>query len=188
MFSTMVPLVPVVGTLYFLFKHIADAFNLLTVHRKEIESSSGMIMRLVLCEQLCLILFQVCMCAYMISTDHYAEGALIFLTALISGFITFQRGYFTTPARIARSESSFRESRTRVDSLLAKLPPKIRKTGEFSTESPEKSAELQKVLAAWRLDYAHPLILGDAAQNAYERHQLYRAEIVVINDRESYNQ
>jgi hypothetical protein len=42
-FSTTIPLVAVAGVFFLSIRHVVDSFNLLTVHRKEIESTSEMV-------------------------------------------------------------------------------------------------------------------------------------------------
>lgn len=39
-FSSTVPLITVAGAIYIILRHVTDAYTLLTVHRKEMESES----------------------------------------------------------------------------------------------------------------------------------------------------
>ena len=41
-FASTVPMVTVGGVLFFLMRHMIDSFNLLTVNKKEVDSSSNM--------------------------------------------------------------------------------------------------------------------------------------------------
>lgn len=42
-FSTMVPLITVMGAIFFGFMHVVDGYRILTVHLKEMESSAGLV-------------------------------------------------------------------------------------------------------------------------------------------------
>lgn len=57
-FSSTVPIVTLTGALYIFLKHGVDSFNLLTMHRKELESKSEMFDYILFTGQLILILYQ----------------------------------------------------------------------------------------------------------------------------------
>ena len=47
-FSTTVPMISIAGFVFFGLRHLIDSFNLLTVNRKEIDSSSNMFRKVLL--------------------------------------------------------------------------------------------------------------------------------------------
>lgn len=57
-YSSTVPIITLVGALYLFLKHGVDSFNLLTMHRKELESKSEMFDYILFTGQMVLILYQ----------------------------------------------------------------------------------------------------------------------------------
>ncbi len=84
-FSSTIPLVTVSGLVFFLIRHFVDGVNLLTVHRKEMESSQGLITRVLFALHCCVLLFQLAMFGFfMIHGRYYESIAVAFI-----GVITF---------------------------------------------------------------------------------------------------
>jgi len=85
-FSSIIPVITLAGLLYFFIKHIIDSFNILTFHRKEMESKASVFKNIIFSAQICLILFQSCMLAYFSSNSFIGEAfciALILCVTLI---------------------------------------------------------------------------------------------------------
>jgi hypothetical protein len=57
-FSSTVPMITLVGALYVFIKHGVDSYNLITMHRKELESKSEMFDYILFTGQLILLLYQ----------------------------------------------------------------------------------------------------------------------------------
>jgi len=82
-FAPSVPMVSIVAIPYFVLKHAVDCFNLLTVHKKEIESTGGLFHRLLLLVQLPLYLLQTTTLCSLIQQNNQAPAfALLFLFTL----------------------------------------------------------------------------------------------------------
>lgn len=72
------------GLLFFGMRHIIDSYNLLTVNRKEINSSSGMFRKILITFQLAVILLQLCLISYLSINGYLSCAALLALTFFIS--------------------------------------------------------------------------------------------------------
>jgi hypothetical protein len=57
-FSSTVPMITLVGALYVFIKHGVDSYNLITMHRKELESKSEMFDYILFTGQIILLLYQ----------------------------------------------------------------------------------------------------------------------------------
>jgi len=64
-FASTVPMISVAGFLFFGMRHAIDSYNLLTVNKKEIDSSSNMFKKILLSFQFGIILLQLCMMSYL---------------------------------------------------------------------------------------------------------------------------
>lgn len=86
-FSTTVPMITIAGFLFFGMRHLVDSYNLLTVNRKEIDSSSNMFRKVLLNFQFGILLAQLCMISYMFSNSYLScasfLGVLFFITFVV---------------------------------------------------------------------------------------------------------
>jgi hypothetical protein len=57
-FSSTVPIITSVGALYIFIRHLVDGYNIITLHRKELESRSEMFDYILFTGQLFLLLYQ----------------------------------------------------------------------------------------------------------------------------------
>jgi len=64
-FATTVPMISIAGFLFFGLRHLIDTYNILTVNRKEIDSSSSMFRKVLLNFQVGILLLQAGMLAYL---------------------------------------------------------------------------------------------------------------------------
>ena len=84
-FSSTIPLVTVSGIFFFLVRHFVDGYNLLTVHKKEIESSQGLVTRVLFALHCCVLLYQLAMIGFFMIHGRYYESIAVGLI----GFLTF---------------------------------------------------------------------------------------------------
>ena len=82
-FSSTVPIITLAGVLFISFRHLVDSFNILTVHRKEVESKSSIFKNIIFSAQIILLLYQCCMLAFFSSYSFAIES---FCVVLILGF------------------------------------------------------------------------------------------------------
>lgn len=85
MFSSTIPLVTVSGLLFFLIRHFVDGLNLLTVHKKEIESTQGLVTRVLFALHCCVLLYQLAMFGFFMIHGRYYEA----IAVTVIGIITF---------------------------------------------------------------------------------------------------
>ncbi len=83
-FASFVPLISVTGFVFFALRHIVDSYNLLTVNRKEIDSSCKMFQKILLISQLGILMLQACMTSYMYVNGYYSCAGLMSMVFLIS--------------------------------------------------------------------------------------------------------
>jgi hypothetical protein len=87
-YACFIPLVAVAGLLFFLLRHAADGYCLLTVNRKEIDSSGRLPLRIIHTCQLPVLLLQMCMIATTASEGHIPIASLLGLVFIASLAIT----------------------------------------------------------------------------------------------------
>jgi magnesium-transporting ATPase (P-type) len=88
-FASFVPIISVTGFIFFAMRHIVDSYNLLTVNRKEIDSSSQMFQKILLTSQFAILLLQLCLACYFWSSGYQACSSLLTLTFLLSALVVF---------------------------------------------------------------------------------------------------
>ena len=86
-FSSTIPVITLAGFLFYFIKHIVDSFNLLTYHRKEMESKATVFKNIIFSAQICLILFQSVMLAYFSSNSFLGEAFCVAFTLCITVII-----------------------------------------------------------------------------------------------------
>ncbi len=70
-------------------RHIVDSYNLLTVNRKEIDSSSQMFQKILLTSQLAILLLQLCLSCYLWTLSYQASSSLLMLTFALSSVVVY---------------------------------------------------------------------------------------------------
>ena len=83
-FASFVPLISLTGFLFFGLRHLIDAYNLLTVNRKEIDSSRQMFQKILLTSQLAILLLQGCLISYFWVNNYLACAGLLCIVAFVS--------------------------------------------------------------------------------------------------------
>jgi hypothetical protein len=83
-FASFVPLISLSGFLFFGLRHLIDAYNLLTVNRKEIDSSRQMFQKILLTSQLAILLLQGCLISYFWVNNYLACAGLLCIVGFIS--------------------------------------------------------------------------------------------------------
>jgi hypothetical protein len=69
-FSTTVPMTGICGLIFFSMRHIVDSYNILTVNRKEIESSTKLIRTVLFNFQVGVVLAQLTMISYLVANSY----------------------------------------------------------------------------------------------------------------------
>ena len=78
------PLVALAGLFSFSLRHTSHSFALLTRHKREIDSSSGMIQRIILVAQCCVLLFLLCTISFFFMNHRYRESSILIVTMIIA--------------------------------------------------------------------------------------------------------
>ena len=86
-FASTVPMIAFAGVLFFGLRHVCDAYNLLTVNRKEIDSSCKMFQKILLNFQFAILLLQLSMIAYFSLLSHLPAACFLGVTFLISTLV-----------------------------------------------------------------------------------------------------
>ena len=148
-FSSTVPIITLMGALYLCIKHGVDSFNLLTMHRKELESKSEMFDYILFTGQIILLLYQCCLLVFFSSNDMNIAALVVILTIIIT-IVVWKR----TNAEVFNAEA--------IPSLIM-------------VEKANQSLELSEAsVSKWRREYSHPLLLISSSHPA----QAYQVEVV----------
>lgn len=148
-YSTTVPIITLMGALYIFLKHGVDSFNILTMHRKELESKSEMLDNVLFASHLILILYQCCILVFFSMNEMNVPAFFVVLTIIVT-VIIWKR----------TSDDVFEEER--IPALMM-------------AERANKSLELKdEYVSKWRKEYSHPLLLISASHHA----QAYGVEIL----------
>lgn len=148
-YSSTVPIITLMGALYLFIKHGVDSFNILTMHRKEMESKSEMLRYILITGQIILILYQSAVLVFFSINDMNLQAFIVTVTLLCT--IVFV---------IYTNEEVFEAE---------KIPSLV------MAERANRSLDLiQDSISKWRKEYSHPLLLISAAQQA----QAYGVEIL----------
>jgi Calcium-dependent channel, 7TM region, putative phosphate len=87
-FASFVPIISITGFMFFCMRHIVDSYNLLTVNRKEIDSSTKMFQKILLTSQFAILLLQLCMMSYMAINNYMPCAALLALVFFLTVIAT----------------------------------------------------------------------------------------------------
>ena len=140
-FSSTVPIVTLAGSLFLFLRHCVDGYTLLTVHKKEMESSQSMFKRIVWSVQVILLIYQCSMVAFFsIKGMHWA--------AIASGFIL-----------VATLWLFYTRSETLFDPLK---DPQIQQIEKFISGIELRDDQV----SLWRKEFSHPLMISSAAAKA----------------------
>ena len=83
-FATFVPIISIAGFVFLGMRHIVDSYNLLTVNRKEIDSSTKMFQNILFTSALGILLLQLCMLSFLAVNGYLSCASLLTLVFLIS--------------------------------------------------------------------------------------------------------
>lgn len=148
-YSSTVPIITLVGALYIFIKHSVDSFNILTMHRKEMESKSEMLDYILITGQIILVLYQSAILVYFSLHDMNMQSFLVVMTIIMT-IVVF----------IRTKEDVFESDKINELVMIEKANQNL----ELVPDSVSK----------WRKEYSHPLILISAAHQA----QAYGVEIL----------
>lgn len=148
-YSSTVPIITLTGALYLFIRHGVDSFNILTMHRKELESKSEMLNYILFTGQVILILYQCCILVYFTHNDMNLPAFFVILTILMTLVIWKKT-----------NDEVFDEEKI----------PSLQMV-ERATQSLEMSEDS---ISKWRKEYSHPLLLISASHHA----QAYGVEIL----------
>ena len=148
-FSSTVPIITLVGALYIFIKHSVDSFNILTMHRKEMESKSEMLDYILITGQIILILYQSAILVFFSIHEMNLQSFLVIMTIIM-----------TIVVLIRTKEDVFESEKIRELVMVEKANQNL----ELAADS----------ISKWRKEYSHPLILISAAHQA----QAYGIEIL----------
>ncbi len=84
------------GLIYFVFRHVIDAMNLLILHKKELDSLGSLLKLMLMALVLCGILFQICFFGVVIDVGSYIGIFLIAanISALVGLYFYLRRPFF----------------------------------------------------------------------------------------------
>ena len=85
------------GFLFIFLRHLVDGFNIMTTHRKEMESKSAVFKNIMFTAQLCLMIYQLSMLAFFTSNGFGAEAFCVTMIVAITVifFCIFNKDMFT---------------------------------------------------------------------------------------------
>ena len=148
LYSSTSPLVAFVGCIFFLLRNIVDSYNLLTVHKKEIESKLSIFHKILPCLLFSLLAFQLFILGYFYLND------LTYQTGIISLIVVF-----TLIAITINIEQLF-------DPMsLVKLDLEEEECSKFHTKV-NKNDFSQDDFDRWRDAYTHPLLSNSAGSSS----------------------
>lgn len=139
-YSCFIPLVAVAGLLFFLLRHATDGFCLLTVNRKEIDSSGRLPLKIIHTCQLPVLLLQMCMMATTASEGHIPIASFLGVLFIASAAITVWNFRRPVPVQVESNGQDKRHWSGGEDD------------GTTSVSSPVSFAQ-------WRSEYNHPLAI-----------------------------
>eukprot|EP00357_Protocruzia_adherens_P016895 CAMPEP_0115016764 /NCGR_PEP_ID=MMETSP0216-20121206/27668_1 /TAXON_ID=223996 /ORGANISM="Protocruzia adherens, Strain Boccale" /LENGTH=723 /DNA_ID=CAMNT_0002387357 /DNA_START=291 /DNA_END=2462 /DNA_ORIENTATION=- len=165
-FSSTIPLVIPAGAFFFIMRHIVDGYNLLIVHKREIQSSLEMIRKILIMTCCCALFYQIGMLGFFVSKKKYTAAWVVFAIFWVSFFIT-----------LSLSDSIFDKTKARHEILNFQEASDFQSyIQNFKTvqESLQKGASEE-----WRRLYSHPLKIqhsntdseDETPRDAYSRRQ-----------------
>jgi Calcium-dependent channel, 7TM region, putative phosphate len=146
-FASTVPMVTVGGVLFFLMRHMIDSFNLLTVNKKEIDSSSKMFRKILLNLQFGLVLLQLCMISYLGMSGYRSGASFVTIVLAITLVVIFlnNKNLFD----LAKQDQS----------IFNDVAVKLNETENDGHIDITEDSALYLPLLKWRSEYSHPLML-----------------------------
>lgn len=148
-YSSTVPIITLVGALYIFVKHMVDSLNIITVHRKEMESKSEMLNYILTSGKIILVLYQSAMLVYFSIHDMKMQSFIVAMTMILTIII------------LVRTKEEVFE--------FEKIPALV------MVEKANQNLELaQDSVSKWRKEYSHPFLLT----SAYHQVQAYGVEIL----------
>lgn len=142
--SGTVPLVALACAFYAAVRHIVDCTLLLTVYRKEIDSSGCLIESATNCALIFVLIYQLCMMAYLVLQEKDEEAltcTLIFVISIVYIVVSYESIY----GLLIHDEANELDNIDLADRGSLKL-----------VDDKKRTAMLQK----WRMDYDHPLVVS----------------------------
>jgi hypothetical protein len=142
--SGTVPLVALACAFYAGVRHVVDCVLLLTVYRKEIDSSGCLIESATNCALIFVLLYQVCMMAYLVLQEKDEEAlacTLIFVISIVYIVVSYESIY----GLLIHDEANEMDNIDLADRGSLKLVDDKKR---------------QAMLSKWRMDYDHPLVVS----------------------------
>ncbi|CDW80986.1 transmembrane protein 63c [Stylonychia lemnae] len=153
-FASTVPMTAVGGILFFGMRHIIDSYNLLTLNRKEIDSSCKVFQKILLHIQFAILLLQLCLMSFLYQKDFLSCACFMALIFAISSIVVFltNKSLFD----IAKQDQSIFNDTQEPTPLEEEIGGSV--DGENSM--------LYVPLMKWRQEYNHPLMIGANADRS----------------------
>lgn len=85
-FSSTMPFILIAGLYFFVLKHLGDFYNLLCVHRMEIDSSGYLINKILTFANIPVLFYQFCMLSFFLIKQKFTEAFVVLGIFLISLF------------------------------------------------------------------------------------------------------
>lgn len=154
-FSTTVPMISIAGFMFFGMRHIVDSYNLLTVNRKEIDSSCKVFQKILLYFQFAILMLQLCMISYLATNEYLSCACFVGVVFSISILVVF----FTNKSLfdIAKQDQSIFNDTHEPISLEQEIGCPSEDGGMVGPNS-----QLYVPIMKWRSEYAHPLMINSA--------------------------
>jgi hypothetical protein len=148
LYSSTAPMVIFSGCIFFGIRNVTDSYNLLTIHRKEIESKLSIFHKILLCLLISLLAYQLFLFGYFYLNDAsyqtWAIGLVLVFTLLVIAINTEQ---IFDPMRLVRLDLEEEE--------CSKFHSKVTRE-DFDSEDFER----------WKKSYSHPLLSNSAGSSA----------------------
>ena len=159
LYSSTAPLVTFVGWIFYILRNIWDSYNLLTVHRKEIESKLSIFHKILLCLLFSLLAYQLFILGYFYLNDlSYQTGLISLIVVFTLLVIIVNIEQLFDPMSIVRLDLEEEE--------WSKFNSRVQKE-DFSKEDYDR----------WKEEYTHPLLIGTAGSSvAVFSHEVRKIE------------
>lgn len=149
-YSSTVPIITLAGALFLFLKHGVDSFNILTWHRKELESKSEVLNHIIFIGQIILVLYQSAVLVFFSMNDMHIQSFFIAMIMIMTILVI-----------VLTNEHVFEPE---------KIPSLV------MVERANQSLDLvANSISKWRREYSHPLIVISASHQAH----VYGSEILI---------
>ena len=148
-YSSTVPIITLAGALFLFLKHGVDSFNIITWHRKELESKSEVLNHIIFTGQIILVLYQSAVLVFFSMNDKHVQSFLIAITLIITILVI-----------ILTNEHVFEPEK--IPSLV--MVERANESLDF----------VDNPIRKWRREFSHPLIVISASHQAH----VYGSEIL----------